>query len=109
MSDKHQKQEKSAPEIAKELVSLAHEYFANEFPNSGRGCPSRGEIVKIIKSGQLPDDALRKHLLTCSKCFVTYREHLQSSQDVQPIRASLGQRIYQILHNPWARVLVPGV
>jgi len=105
MSDKNQ-QEKSVPETPEELVSLAQEYFSHEFPNSGRDCPSPGEIVELIESGKLPDDALREHLLVCSRCYVTYRERLQRSRDTQPVVGSLRRRISELVHDPWRRVLV---
>jgi hypothetical protein len=105
MSDKNQ-QEKSVPETPEELVSLAQEYFSHEFPNSGRDCPSPGEIVELIESGKLPDDALLEHLLVCSRCFVTYTERLQRSRDTQPVVDSLRRRISELLHDPRLRVLV---
>jgi hypothetical protein len=109
MSDKNQRREKAVPETPEELVSLAQEYFSNEFPNSGRGCPSPIEIGKQIESGQLPDDALRKHLLACSSCFVRYRERLQTSRDRQSVVALLRRRISELGHYPWLRILVPSL
>jgi hypothetical protein len=109
MSDESQQQERSVPETSEGLVSLAQEYFSREFPNSGRGCPSPSEIAQQIESGQLPDNGLRKHLLACSSCFVTYRECLQKSRDMQPALVPLRRRIADFLHNPWMRVLVPSL
>lgn len=105
MSDDNRQQEKSVPETPEELVTVAQEYFSHEFPNSGRDCPSPGEIVELIESGKLPDDALREHLLVCSRCFATYRERLQRSRDMQPAVGSLRQRISELVHDPWLRVL----
>jgi len=105
MSDKNQ-QEKSVPETTEQLVSLAQEYFSHEFPNSGRDCCSPREIVDLIESGKLPHDALREHLLVCSRCYVTYRERLQRSRDTQPVFGSLRRRISELVHDPWLRVLV---
>lgn len=107
MSDKNRGQERSVPETPGELVSLAQEYFSHEFPNSGQGCLSPAEIVEQIESGELPDDALRKHLLECSSCFVTYSERLQRSRDLQPVLPPWRRRISELLRNPWLRVLVP--
>jgi hypothetical protein len=109
MSDNNQRQEKSVPETPEELVSLAQEYFSHEFPNSGRNCPSPGEIVKLIESGKLPDDALREHLLSCSRCFVTYRERLQRSRDMQQVGGSLRRRLSELVRDPWVRVLIPSL
>jgi hypothetical protein len=106
MSDENQRQEKSVPETPEELVSLAQEYFSHEFPDSGCDCPSPGEIVVLIESGKLPDDALREHLLVCSRCFATYRERLQRSRDTQPVVGSLRRGISELAHDPWLRVLV---
>ncbi len=109
MSDENQQQERLVPETSEGLVSLAQEYFSREFPNSGRGCPSPSEIARQIESGQLPDNALRKHLLACSSCFVTYRERLEKSRDMQPAPVPMRRRIADFLHNPWMRVLVPSL
>lgn len=109
MSDKNQRQQESAPETPDEMVSLAQEYFSHEFPTMGGSCPSPGEIAKQIESGKLPDDALRKHLLACSTCFVTYRERLQKSRDMQPVVVPLRRRFSEFLRNPWLQVLVPSL
>lgn len=110
MSDTEKKT--SIPETPEELVSLAQEYFSHEFPGWGSDCPSPSEIAKLIESGKLPDDALREHLLICSRCFATYRERLQTFRDMQPVVRSLRSRIIEWLHDPWVRVLaasLPGL
>jgi hypothetical protein len=104
MSDENQHQEKLGPEKAEEIVSLAQEYFSHEFPSSGRDCPTPGEIVTLIETGKLPDEALREHLLVCSRCFATYRDRLQRHRDTQPV-GSRRRWISELLHNPWLRVL----
>src|SRR5688500_10996984 len=109
MSNKNQRQEKSEPETPEELVSLAQKYFSHDFPNLGRDCPTPAEIAKQIESGELPDDSLREHLLACSKCFVTYRERLQRSREVQPAVGSLRRRISDLVSGPWVRILVPSL
>jgi hypothetical protein len=106
MGNRNQQQERSVPETPEELVSLAQEYFSHEFPNSDSNCPSPSELARLIKSGELPDDALREHLLVCSRCFLTYTEGLQRSHDTQPAVGSLRLRITELLHKPWVRVLV---
>ena len=107
MSDDNKQHGKLAPETPEELVSLAQEYFSHDFPQSGGDCLSPGEIAKIIESGKLPEEALRTHLLTCSRCFVTYRECLQRSRVSQAIGNRLWLRISELLRNPWRRILVP--
>lgn len=109
MSNGNPRQDKSVPETPDKLVSLAEEYFSHEFPNTGRGCPSPSEIAKQIESGQLPDDAFRKHMLSCSPCFVTYRERLQKSRDLNPVVVPLRRRLSDWLRDPWLRVLVPSL
>ena len=109
MSDDNQQQEKPRPETTEKLVSLAVEYFSNEFPDSAHGCPSPSEIAAQIESEQVPDDALRKHLLACSSCFVTYRERLQRFREMQPVAVPMRRRIAELLRNPWLRVLVPSL
>jgi hypothetical protein len=108
MSDNNHKQE-TVPETSAELIPLAQEYFSHEFPGSGPACPSQGEIVELIEAGKLPDDALRAHLLACSRCFVTYKERLQRSRDMQPVVAPLRRRISEFAHYPWLRILVPSL
>jgi hypothetical protein len=109
MSDENQRQQESVPETPEELVSLAQEYFSHEFPDSRDGCPSPGEIVRQIEAGELPDNALRKHLLACSRCFVTYRDCLQTSRDMQPVLGPGRRRISELVRNPWVRILIPGL
>lgn len=109
MSDNNDEREQSAPETPEELFSLARKYFSHEFPRSGHGCPSAGEIVELIESGKLPDDTLRSHLLTCSQCFVTYKERLQRSRELQPAAGSLPRGISKLVLNPWVRILAPSL
>jgi len=60
-----------------ELASLARRYYAARFPNPKRlGCPLPGEINKVIRGRQAPDEALREHLFECSECFGEYRQSL---------------------------------
>jgi hypothetical protein len=108
MSGNHEQRYKSVPDRPEDLVSLAQEYFSHEFPSSGHVCPSLGEIVQVIESGKLPDDALRGHLLTCSRCFVTYKERLQESRDMQPV-VPVRQHLFEFTHYPWLRILVPSL
>lgn len=109
MSDNNDERDQSAPETPEELFSLARKYFSHEFPGSGHGCPSAGEIVELIESGKLPDDTLRSHLLTCSKCFGTYKERLQRSRESQPAAGFLPRGISELVHYPWVRILALGL
>ena len=109
MSDNHEQQNNSVPERLEELVSLAQKYFSHEFPKSGHGCPSPSEIVEVIESGRLPEDALLEHLLMCSRCFKTYKEHLQRSRDFQSGTDFLPQRNSVWVHFQWVRILVPSL
>jgi hypothetical protein len=62
---------------ADDLASIARRYYAARFPNPQRlGCPPPGEIIKVVRSGQAPDQALREHLFECSECFGEYRQEL---------------------------------
>src|SRR5262245_12853694 len=62
---------------ADDLASIARRYYATRFPNPQRlGCPAPGEIIKVVRSGQAPDQALREHLFECSECFGEYRQEL---------------------------------
>ena len=109
MSDNNDEREQSAPETPDELFSLARKYFSHEFPGSGHGCPSAGEMVELIESGKLPDETVRSHLLTCSQCFVTYKERLQRSRESQRAAGFLPQRISKLVHYPWVRILAPSL
>jgi hypothetical protein len=64
-----------------ELASLARRYYAARFPNPQRlGCPPPGEITKVVRSRQAPDESLREHLFECSECFGEYRQALAQSR-----------------------------
>ena len=66
---------------AEELVSLARRYYTARFPNPQRlGCPLPGEIIKVVRSRQAPDEAFREHLFECSECFGEYRQTLAQSR-----------------------------
>lgn len=68
---------------AENLVTLAREYYAERFPNPQRlGCPPPGEVIKVVKQRQIPDQALRGHLFECSECFSEYRQSLAQRQQV---------------------------
>lgn len=109
MSEKQQAQEKSPPDAPEELVSLAKEYFSHDFPNAGDGCPTTAEIGKQIDAGELPDDSLREHLLACSKCFVVYRQLLQTSRQMETVVGWKRRRISDVIPGPWIRILVPSL
>src|SRR5262245_30029520 len=65
---------------AEDLASIARRYYAARFPNPERlGCPPPGEIIKVVRSRQAPDEALREHLFECSECFGEYRYTLAQS------------------------------
>src|SRR5262249_17616695 len=65
----------------KELATLARRYYAERFPNPQRlSCPPPGEIIKVVISRQVPDEALREHLFECSECFGEYRQALAQSR-----------------------------
>jgi hypothetical protein len=60
-----------------ELASLARRYYAARFPNPQRfGCPSPGEIIRVVEQRKAPDQDLRDHLFKCSECFGEYRQAL---------------------------------
>jgi hypothetical protein len=74
------------PEDYSHLISSARDYFANDFPNpSGSVCPSRSALDAVIKSGGLPDDDLRAHLIRCSNCFTYFRAGI-AARPVKPAR-----------------------
>jgi hypothetical protein len=66
---------------AEKLASLARRYYSARFPNPQRlGCPPPGEIIKVVKHRQIPDQAIREHLFECSECFGEYRQSLEQRQ-----------------------------
>ena len=98
MSDNNRRHEESIPETPEEFVSLARDYFSNEFQTHvGEDCPSYIEIQNVIKSGTLPPDSLREHLFACSVCFVTYRELLQKERQVKNARAPIWHKAAWLL------------
>ena len=63
---------------AEELASRARRYYSARFPNSQRlGCPPSGNILKVVRRRQIPDQALREHLFECSECFGEYRQSVE--------------------------------
>src|SRR5262245_4190153 len=82
---------------AEELASLARRYYAARFPNPQRlGCPSPGEIIKIVRSRRAPDEALLDHLFRCSECFGEYRQALAESRPA-PNEVAWPMRLISIL------------
>jgi hypothetical protein len=64
-----------------DLVSFARDYFSADFPNVARiECPASEQIERIIKSGRLPPDRLREHVLSCSNCFRFYQQTLAARE-----------------------------
>jgi hypothetical protein len=65
-----------------DLALFAQEYFSADFPNPSRvDCPPADEIERLIKTGRMPPDTLRSHLLGCSNCFNFYRTKLMARDD----------------------------
>src|SRR6476659_6076023 len=110
MSDNNQRWEKSISDTPEEFVSLARDYFSNEFQNHvGEDCPPYSEIQNVIKSGTLPPDGLREHLFACSVCFVTYRELLQKERQVKNARAPIWHKAAWLLAVRRPLVITAGV
>jgi hypothetical protein len=79
---------------AEELASLARRYYSARFPNPQRlGCPPTGEILKVVRQRQIPDQAMREHLFECSECFGEYRQSLEQHRPPAPDENSWGDRL----------------
>jgi hypothetical protein len=82
---------------AEELASLARRYYARRFPNPQRlGCPLPGEINKVVRSRQAPDEDLREHLFECSECFGEYRQTLADCRPA-PDEVTWTKRLFSIV------------
>jgi len=78
------------------LTALARRYYATRFPNPQRlGCPPPGEIIRVVRQGQAPDQALREHLFECSECFCEYRQALAHCRP-GPDEVAWGRRLVSI-------------
>jgi hypothetical protein len=67
---------------AEGLASRARQYYAERFPNPQRlGCPPPGEILRVVRQRQLPDQAMREHLFECSECFSEYSKSLEQRRE----------------------------
>lgn len=67
-----------------QLVQLGVNHFARDYPNSERKNCSPPELLgAIVRSGKFPDGESRRHLFTCSECFVHYREELSRRREPQ--------------------------
>lgn len=83
---------------AEELASLARRYYGSRFPNPQRlGCPPPGEIIKVVRQRQIPDQALRDHLFECSECFGEYRQSLAQCRRPAPDEKAWRQRLASIM------------
>lgn len=79
-----------------DLASLARRYYTTRFPNPQRlGCPTPGEIIKVVSGRQVPDQALREHLFECSECFGEYRQALAQCR-LAPDDVALRKRLISI-------------
>jgi hypothetical protein len=75
------------------IIAQAAQQHATGFPNPERlGCPPPGQITSRIWTGQLPDQQLRQHLLSCSECFNEYREQLAAYQVARQTAPTWWQR-----------------
>jgi hypothetical protein len=84
---------------AEELASLARRYYAARFPNPERlGCPPPGEIARVVRHRQMPDQALREHLFECSECFGEYRQSLAQFRQPAANEGFLRHRLALIMN-----------
>lgn len=79
------------------LVQLGVNHFAHDYPNSERNnCSPPDLLDAIVQSGKFPEDELRRHLFTCSECFVHYREELSRRREPQFGVAAVGSTAKEI-------------
>jgi hypothetical protein len=58
---------------AEALLAIAKQHFSTAFPNARReGCDT-DEMATLIGSRKLPQGKMLDHLLSCSHCFLQYR------------------------------------
>lgn len=64
------------------MVMISRRHYATNFPNpQRRGCPTPGEVLRVIEAGRTPDQHLLDHLFACSECFGEYRQTLVQHRD----------------------------
>lgn len=104
MADRHSKKEESGIDVpADGTIDFAREYYASDFPNPDRiGCPSADALRRVSASRDLPDDATREHLLSCSPCLIEFRRFRfgdagRSSHTV-PLKAFAAGASVRMLH-----------
>lgn len=62
-----------------EFVEAARDFYLNDFPNPKRqDCPPSDMLSEIARSGKVPDDDLRRHLLGCSPCLKKFQAARES-------------------------------
>lgn len=84
---------------AEELASIARRFYAARFPNPERlGCPPHGEMDRVVKHRQMPDQALREHLFECSECFGEYRQSLAQRRQPAADEGFLRNRLVLIVN-----------
>lgn len=73
---------------AEELLADAREYYATAFSNPERqNCPARRELISPLESNRLPDENLRRHLLSCSECFRDFHAARQAQSRTEKAAA----------------------
>lgn len=73
-------------EVFSEFVKAAREYYLNDFPKPNRrDCPPSVALSEIARSGKVPDDELRRHLLCCSPCLKEFQARRKS--EIVPVIA----------------------
>lgn len=81
----HKNKGKEPMDPADETLEFGRAYYASDFPNPERtGCPTADALVRMARSGALPDDEAREHLLSCSPCFIEFRELREEYSGARP-------------------------
>jgi hypothetical protein len=66
------------------LICFAQTHFSQDFTNSQReDCPEPEVLTDLLQKGRLPDDDLRAHLFSCSKCYQDFRIAVEAQKTRQ--------------------------
>lgn len=83
-------------QFAENFMAAAEKFYSNEKTISDRHlCFTEESIYKMVNSGILPNEDIRKHLFECSECFGKYRSALKN-KSADTSRRRLWDRIFDL-------------
>jgi hypothetical protein len=87
-----------------EIIKITRDHIANDFPNPRReGCPARAVVANSFRSGNMPNEEDRAHILSCSECFNEYQIQLAEYRGRNSVPENAGGLAW------WPRIVIPGL